>query len=334
MFGLFSGPAFDPKDIPDLSGKVIIVTGGNVGLGYETVLNLAAHNPSSIYLCARTRAKYDAAMKGIVDTIPTAASFVHHLELDLSSLSSVQTAAQTFLSSNTRLDILMNNAGIMALPPGLTTDGYELQFGTNHLGHFLLTRLLLPILQSTATSTSPPSDVRIINLSSAGHQLAPGPTGFLPALCTTEMRDYSTWTRYGQSKLANILFTQQLAKRYPDITSVAIHPGTVQTNLANGWLGEHALITKLVWPLRGVLFSTSKLGALNQTWAAVAPVRGRGEGGSETVGNKGRGKGEVESGLYYVPVAKLSGTSAYGKDAKLSAELWEWSEKEMEKKGY
>lgn len=158
MFGLFEGAApFDPKNISDLTGKVIIITGANGGLGYESLLHLAPHHPSKIYLCARTQAKYDAAMKGITATIPNAADFIHYLELDLTSFASIKSAAQTFTSSNNRLDILMNNAGIMAQPAGLTKDGYEIQFGTNHMGHFLLTKLLLPTLQSTASTPNPTS---------------------------------------------------------------------------------------------------------------------------------------------------------------------------------
>ena len=127
-------PTFTPEsDIPDLSGKVIIITGANSGLGYESVIHLARHSPSKLYLCARTLEKYEAAIKGISAAVPNASDFVEYLELDLASLSSTKKAAETFLAHNDRLDILINNAGIMAIPPALTKDGFEIQFGTNHV---------------------------------------------------------------------------------------------------------------------------------------------------------------------------------------------------------
>ena len=127
-------PTYTPEsDIPSLSGKVIIITGGNSGLGYESVIHLARHSPSKLYLCARTLAKYEAAVKDISAAVPNASDFVEYLELDLASLSSTKRAAETFLAHNDRLDILMNNAGIMAVPPALTENEFEIQFGTNHV---------------------------------------------------------------------------------------------------------------------------------------------------------------------------------------------------------
>jgi NAD(P)-dependent dehydrogenase (short-subunit alcohol dehydrogenase family) len=330
MFGFFEGPAFDPKTIPNLNGKVIIITGANGGLGYESLIHLAPHKPSKIYLCARSQAKYDAAMKGITVAVPDATSFVHYLELDLTSLASAKAAAQRFLKENDRLDILMNNAGIMAQPPGLTKEGYEVQFGVNHMGHFLFTKQLLPILQKTAAQ--PGADVRIINITSNGHMMAPRSAGFIPDSVKTDMAEYSTWTRYGQSKLANILFTNQLVKRYPAITSVAIHPGGVKTNLADEFGRDRPWLAWLLWPVFLLTTTPPSVGALNQTWAAVAPVKGK-----EGTDGKDRGSGvksEVEQGRYYVPVAKLGSSSGWAKDDALSEKLWEWSEKELEKQGY
>lgn len=334
MFGLFGASAFDPQQIPDLFDKVIIVTGGNAGLGYESIIHLAPHHPSKIYLCARSQAKYDAAMKGITAAVPAAADFVKFLQLDLTSLSSVHSAAQTFLSENTRLDILMNNAGIMAQPPGLTQDGYEIQFGTNHLGHFLLTKLLLPLLLSTAQQAGTTTGTRIINLTSEGHKFAPRTAGFLPSTCTTPMSEYSTWTRYGQSKLCNILFTTELARRYPHsssrLTAVSIHPGGVSTNLANSFADQHPWLTRMVWPVYQLFATRPSEGALNQTWACVAPVEGM-EGEGE--GKAGLMK-SLRQGGYYVPVAKEGGLSRWAADKDLAVQLWEWSEGELAKLGY
>lgn len=307
MFGYFGTPAFNPKDIPDLAGKVIVITGANGGLGLSSLVHMARHNPAKIYLCARSRAKYDAAMTTIQSTIPQAATFVHFLQLDLSSLASVQAAAQTFLEDNTRLDILMNNAGIMGHLAGLTSDGYEIQFGTNHLGHFLFTRLLLPTLVTTSKVHSP---ARIINLSSLGHTFTPH-HGFDPAACTTDMASCSTWLRYGQSKLANILFTRELARRYPEVISVAIHPGSVITGLGDAVADRHKMLVKLAWPVVCMITMKPDQGAFNQTWAA-------------TVDSK-----RLESGQYYVPVARKTQPSAYARDEKLALKLWDWSEAEM-----
>ena len=131
---MFFSQAYNPEtDIPDLLGRIIIITGANGGLGYESLLHLARHSPSKIYLCARSQAKYESAMKAILQAVPEARAWVHYLELDLASLASVKKAAETFLASNDRLDILMCNAGIMAQPAALTEDEFEIQFGTNHV---------------------------------------------------------------------------------------------------------------------------------------------------------------------------------------------------------
>ena len=126
--------AYSPETyLPSLNGRVIIITGANGGLGYETLIHLARYSPSKLVLCARSKEKYDHALKGIVSAVPEAVHFVQYLELDLASLASVQEAAKAFITENDRLDILMNNAGIMAQPAALTKDGFEIQFGTNHM---------------------------------------------------------------------------------------------------------------------------------------------------------------------------------------------------------
>jgi NAD(P)-dependent dehydrogenase (short-subunit alcohol dehydrogenase family) len=216
----------------------------------------------------------------------------------------------------------------MAQPPGLTKDGYESQFGTNHVGHALFTKLLLPTLQKTAAE--PNSDVRIINLSSEGHKFAPK-GGFLPDKSTTDMADYSTWTRYGQSKLANILFTRSLAEKYPEITSVAIHPGAVNTNLAGPFIQNHPYLGMMFGWLVPMLMANSVVGAYNQTWAATAPVVGKAWTAKETGGKTTR---MVKNGWYYVPVAKEDGDSKISMDKALAEKLWQWTEKELAAKGY
>lgn len=303
---------FNPdKDIPNLSSKTIIVTGGNIGLGKETVLRLSKHNPLKLYLAARSRDKFDTASADILKANPNAK--LTFLELDLSSFASVKRAADTVLGSTARLDLLINNAGVMALPPGLTEDGYEIQFGINHMGHALLTKLLMPLLLKTAAE--PNSDVRIINLSSAAKNLAPS-GGFLPAQATTEMESYHSYTRYAHSKFANVLFTMELAKRYPNIKSVAIHPGRVQTNLLTHFFENLTWTSAFQKTYDFFVCVPVEKGVYNQLWAAVAD------------------KDRVKSGEYYVPVGKGSGQSASEKDMVLAGKLWEWQEAEFAKKGY
>jgi retinol dehydrogenase-12 len=308
-----STPRFNvEKDIPDLAGKTIIVTGGNSGLGLSAIELLAKHNPSHIYLGARSATKAAAAIEQVKAAVPTAN--ITFLEMDLGNLASVKKAAETFSSSASRLDILMQNAGVMALPAGLTSDGYEIQFGTNHVGHFLFTKSLMPILQKTAAE--PGSDVRIVNLSSIGHKLCPT-NGIVFDQLKTDMASTSTWTRYGQSKLANILFTKELAKRHPNIISVAIHPGGVYTNLSGGFQKDHPILAKPVdWILSKINVPASE-GAWGQVWAAT------------TLDKK-----TLKSGEYYGPVAKANTTSVYAQDEALAAKLWEWTDKELADKGF
>jgi NAD(P)-dependent dehydrogenase (short-subunit alcohol dehydrogenase family) len=235
---------------------------------------------------------------------------VTFLECDLASLASVKKAAETFLAESKRLDILLCNAGVMALPPGLTEDGYEIQFGTNHVGHALLLKLLLPTMLQTAER--PGSDVRIIALSSMGHQWTTSEGIDFKNLKTTQ-KDYSTWALYGQSKLANILYAKALARKYPSIKVVAVHPGLVNTNLATSFLNGNVLYTggfyAASW-IPGVIQSPEQ-GSLNQLWAAF--------GKSD----------EVKTGEYYHPIAVAGSASKIATDEKLSDELYDWTQKEL-----
>jgi NAD(P)-dependent dehydrogenase (short-subunit alcohol dehydrogenase family) len=204
----------------------------------------------------------------------------------------------------------------MAMPYSLTKEGYEIQFGTNHVGHALFTKLLLPTLLETAEE--PGADVRIVNLSSMGHFLAPS-QGIV--WDQKELEKSSTWVRYGQSKLANILFTNELAQRYPNITSVSIHPGVIITDLyasfAGGFFMKWAVwfYSKLT-PILPGHYKDTKGGSLNQTWAATAD------------------KDVLKNGAFYTPVGTLGGGSSKSKDEGLAKRLWEWTETELQKHGY
>ena len=226
---------------------------GNNGLGLETCRQLAKHN-ANIYLAARTSSKAESAIADIKGTAPNAN--ITFLELDLASLESVKRAADTFNAKSDQLLVLINNAGVMALPASTTKEGYEIQFGTNHIGHFLFTKLLMPTLQRTAGS-------RIVNLSSEGHRLPPK-GGLALKDAHSNMASYSTWVRYGQSKLANILFTRELTKRYPAIKSVVLHPGGIDTGLSLGFQKANPWFAACVRPIAALFLTTVQKGALTQ----------------------------------------------------------------------
>jgi len=305
MFGSKT-PIFVPEsDIQDLSGKVILVTGGSSGLGEESILQLAKHNPRKIYLAARSKGKSNDAINRIKNTVTSAN--ITFLPLDLTSLRSVKDAADIVNSSSSRLDVLMCNAGIMAVPAATTEDGYEIQFGTHHMGHALLTKLLLPKLQATAKE--PGADVRIVTLSSQRH-LWTVETGIAFEDLRSDMQSTPTFTRYGQSKLANILYSNGLARRFPDIRCISLHPGTVNTGLKRGMSASWWWIKIPMEVLANLLFLTVPEGALNQLWAATSQ--------------------NAKSGKYYEPVAKETLGSAYAQDEELAVKLWDWTEKELQ----
>lgn len=224
----------------------------------------------------------------------------------------MQAAAREFTSKEDRLDLLILNAGVMALPAGTTSNGYEVQFGTNHMGHALLTKLLLPTLLKTAGK---PGDVRVVCLSSIGH-ISTSWNGIEFGQLKGEMKWYPSLVRYAQSKLANILFVRELARRFPSITAVAVHPGVVDTELWRtmfaGWMGLGGLLNTG----KRLFYTTVEGGAKNQLWGATA--------------KKGDGKGKVKSGEYYTPVGVPGNGSWQSQDMKLAGKLWEWTEKELE----
>ncbi|ORX92059.1 dehydrogenase with different specificitie [Clohesyomyces aquaticus] len=296
--------SFDPAtDIPDLSNKVLLITGGTAGLGTETILQLSKHNPARILFTGRNTTAAENVIKSIRATNTKAE--LKFIQCDFSSLQSVYSAAKGILDGNTRLDILICNAGIMAMPKGLTADGYEIQFGVNHLAHALLIKTLLPLLLSTSTLAD--ADVRIVSTTSLGAGFA-STISFDKLRTEHDMSILGPWRRYGESKLANILYVQQLAKRYPVITSTAVHPGVIYTGLVDG------LSTGNRWFVYATTVGSSvtlEEGAKNQVWAAT-----------------GR-KGDVVSGRFYEPVGKVGRVFKGVKVVGLAGRLWEWTEGEL-----
>jgi NAD(P)-dependent dehydrogenase (short-subunit alcohol dehydrogenase family) len=306
-----SGKSFNPEvDIGDLNEKVILVTGGNTGIGKETILQLAKHNPAKLYLAARTESKAQEAIKSIKSALSKPVD-IEYLPLDLTSLKSVREAADAVNASTSRLDILILNAGIMAVPPGKSESGHDIQLGTNHIGHFQLTKLLLPLLEKTAAI--PGSDVRIISVSSEAYNMAPS----IDTITSTEnLTATGPWTRYGASKAANILFAAELARGYPAFKSVSLHPGMIKTDLylpnqeVNS-LFKYGLALFGPLILRGV-----PEGAHNQLWAAAGAERE-----------------ELVDGAYYTPVGNSHAGNKFAADQVSGKRLWEWTEAELKKVG-
>ena len=246
-------PLLCPADLlsQDLTGKFYIVTGGNSGIGRVTVGQLAKQGARVVLACRRVAEgeRVKAALVGA-----GVAGAIEVMELDLADLGSVRSFAASYLSSHTVLHGLINNAGVMNTPAGKTKDGFETQLGTNHLGHFLLTELLLGVLRSSAPS-------RIVNLSSCFHDVANGRKGAIGFDdLHFDQRKYDGWEAYAQSKLANLLYAKELAGRLSGtgVTAVSVHPGWVRTELVKSFMP--------VWLQNTVLRPFLKLGGMIEPW--------------------------------------------------------------------
>ena len=289
------------SDIPDQRDRVAVVTGANTGLGYHTAAALTQAG-AQVILAVRDPAKGNLALARIVAAQPDADVTLQ--ELDLSSLASVRAAAAALRKAYPRIDLLINNAGVMWTPKQLTADGFEMQFGTNHLGHFALTGLLLDNLLPVRGS-------RVVTVSSMGHRIR-------AAIHFDDLQwehGYDRYAAYGQSKLANLLFTYELQRRlagHPKNTiAVAAHPGASSTELGRS---VPTLIKPLFALAGGLLFQGAAMGALPTLRAATDP--------------------DIEGGQYYGPDGlgeqrghpKLVSSSAQSHDEDLQQRLWTVSE--------
>lgn len=273
---------------------------GTAGLGRETVRQFAKHNPHQIYFTGRDATKAASLIDEIaVISKNVKASFI---KMDFERLSGIKSA---LIAENiSRLDILVCNAGVMAIPPGLTKDGYEKQFGINFVSHTFIIKTLLPVLLET---TKLNADVRVVLLTSLGAFLHPKEGIIFKDLKTPQSGGLgASWTRYGQSKVASILYAQELARKYSQITSAAVHPGVIYTNLTDQLSLGHRLFVRAT--TIGTMTTVEK-GAYNTLWASTAK--------------------NVLSGGFYEPVGKTGRTDAVTTDRKLQEQLWEWTEKEI-----
>jgi NAD(P)-dependent dehydrogenase (short-subunit alcohol dehydrogenase family) len=251
----------------DLSGKLALVTGGSSGLGAETARALASKG-ARVVITARDVAKGEGVAKGIRES--TGNDGVEVEELELGSLASIRAFAERFLARHDALQILVNNAGVMACPFEKTSDGFELQFGTNHLGHLLMTALIAPALLNAASA-------RVVSLSSRGHQLSP----VVFEDIHFERRPYDKWASYGQSKTANILFAVEIERRLGarGVHANALHPGVIMTELSRHMGPDDFETIRARTEERGgtLQFKTPEAGAATSVYTATAPeLEGRG----------------------------------------------------------
>ncbi|NRQ36067.1 SDR family NAD(P)-dependent oxidoreductase [Nonomuraea sp. NN258] len=268
-------------DLPDLTGKTAIVTGANSGIGLPTALELARHG-AHVVVAARSAARGEAAVAEIKAAVPGAR--VEFGELDLADLASVR----RFAAGVERVDLLINNAGIGLIPRRETKDGFELQFGTNHLGHFALTGLLLPRLIAAPGA-------RVVTVASDAHSV-----GTIDFDDLGLERGYNRVKAYGRSKLANLLFTSELQRRARtaglDLIAVATHPGATATRIVK--LGP-------LQPLLGLFLQSAETGAMSSLYAATSP--------------------RLTGGEFVGPKLQLLTPSATARDEALAARLWDVS---------
>lgn len=291
--------------IPNLRGTRIVVTGANSGIGYEAALQLAVHN-AAVILAVRSLEKGSAAADHIRQAHPQAE--VEVMALDLADLRSIRGFAEIYLERYATLDVLIDNAGVMALPYLQTADGFEMQFGTNHLGHFALTGLLLSAILAAPAA-------RVVTVSSAEHL-----RGKIDFSDLQGDKGYKEWRAYRQSKLANVLFAYELQRHFETTgataISVACHPGYAATNLQTvGPVMSGSRLKETVMRLANRLFAQSAvMGALPTLYAALAPE----VNGCDYIGPTGLG------GMRGTPGKVRSLPASYDRD--LARHLWDVSE--------
>ncbi|KAH9041505.1 NAD(P)-binding protein [Lactarius deliciosus] len=320
-------PTWTAADVPDQTGKTVIVTGGNGGIGRETARVLLSKG-ARVYIATRSKEKSQKAIEELKKE--TGKDSIFFLKVDLADLVSIKAAAEEYTSKETELHTLYNNGGVMNTPiDHVTTQGFDMQFGTNVLGgvqmtlqllsplspiksagHFYLTKLLLPVLTATAKKT-PAGTVRVVNVSSIAHQYG-APEGIrwatlVPGNDSLEARKKLTSTKlYGQSKLGNILFSKELARRYgaEGIVSTSLHPGVINTDLAR----SSGLFLNFIGLMIGYNVS---YGAITSLYAGTAPTAGE------------------LNGKHFTVWARLAVPSKKALDAELAKKLWEWCEEQV-----
>lgn len=296
----------------DLRGKTILITGASTGIGYEAIRALlSAH--AEVIIAARDSSKAGQAVQALHTEYPE--GLVHFLLLDLSSLASVRQCAANFLARWNKLDVLINNAGIMATPQGYTPDGFEQQFATNFLGHFLLAQLLLPALRKAALA-------RVVSLTSGTHRLSDIHFDDIQY----QHRSYDKWEAYAQSKTADALLAVALTRHFREqgITANAVNPGGIRTGLQERYLTPEEIRARYYDEAGNLLpsFKTPEQGASTTVWASVS---------SELDGIGGLYLEDCQVAIPYNPeLSILSGYMPYALDVNHAEQLWTIAEKLVE----
>jgi len=300
-------PTWTAADVPDQTGKIVIVTGGNSGIGRETARVLLSKG-ARVYIATRSAEKSQKAIDEL--KTETGKDNIFFLKLDLSDLVSIKATAQEFVGKETELHTLFNSGGVYAVIDKTTTQGYDMQFGTNVLGHFYLTKLLLPALTATAKKT-PAGTVRVVNLSSITHHygvpegikwstVGPGEEAHAAA------KKLGSTRLYNQSKLGNIIFSNELARRYgPEgMVSTSLHPGAINTELSRN-------TGSLTQRFQRLMSYDVSYGAITPLYAGTAPAAGE------------------LNGKYLTAWARVAVPNKKALDTELGKKLWEWCEEQV-----
>ncbi|CEJ91607.1 hypothetical protein VHEMI07309 [[Torrubiella] hemipterigena] len=297
-------PTLTEANLPDQKGKVFIVTGGTSGVGKELSGILYQRN-AKVYIAARSQDKYNAAEKEIKDAHPESTGELLFLKLVLDDLTGIKASADDFLAKESKIDVLFLNAGVMIPAQGSkTTQGYELQQGTNNLGHFLFAKLLTPTLVESA-KTAPKNSVRIVWVSSSAADFAPK-----PAIDFDNMdyaKDESRFTKYARSKAGNAIHSCEFSRRYADsgVISLALNPGNLRSELQRHITSfQRAVVDWMLYP--------PKNGAYTELFAGL----------SDTID-------EEDNGGWLVPFGKVEPIRADLAEAEIGKKYWEWSEEQV-----
>ncbi|EKD19690.1 uncharacterized protein L3040_001963 [Drepanopeziza brunnea f. sp. 'multigermtubi'] len=304
---------FTERSLPDQSNKVFIVTGSSTGVGKELAQILYSHN-AKVYIAARSQDRASQAIESIKALYPNSKGSLIYLHLDLDDLSTIKASADAFLAKEKRLDVLWNNAGVMVPPQGSkTVQGYEKQLGTNCVGPFLFTKLLLPLLKASAR-LNPPETTRVVWVSSSAAEISP--KGGVDMGNLDYKVDKGAWHKYSVSKAGNLLHAQEFATRYGSdgIISVALNPGNLSSDLQRnlpGW--QNAILQKFLYaPING---------AYTELFAGVSPDVNMDHNGGWIIpfGRFGPLRADLEK----------SGKSKKDGGSGIAENFWEWTEEQI-----
>jgi len=297
------GPTKGSDSTKKLDGKLVVITGANTGIGKETAIDLAKRG-ARVIICCRDMTRAEAAAKDI--RTDSGSDLVEVAQLDLASLKSVRKCAENLLENEDKIDYLINNAGVMMCPEGKTEDGFDMQMGTNHFGHFAFTELVMPLIRKSSASGHHP---RIVIVSSMGHLMARQGINFEDVNYDT---DFNTMKAYGISKLANVLHAKELANRLNNtgISVYVLHPGAVNTELSRHIHKKiPSFIACCMIPFFGWIIKSPFHGAQTTLYCTLDD------------------KIECESGKYYSDCAVAPTLTSHAEDMDQAKKLWELSEK-------